>query len=272
MQINKRLTKVNYTKGQNRKIKYIVIHYVGATGSAENNCKYFEKVYRGASAHYFVGHAGDVWQCVEDKDISWGVSAVIYKHKECRNANCINIEMCCRKDAKGKWYFEPQTVASTIDLTKELMAKYKIPVGNVIRHYDVTGKTCPEPYVRSINDWNSFKAQLTTTKLEEVKSIDVIAKEVISGKWGNGADRKKRLEAAGYSYSAVQAKVNELLTGKPQTTKPSVTTGTVNKSVETVAKEVIQGKWGNGAARKKKLEAAGYNYSEVQAMVNKLLK
>lgn len=46
------------------------------------------------------------------------------------------------------------------------------------------------------------------------KSIDEIAKEVIDGKWGNGADRKKRLTAAGYDYAKVQAKVNELLTPK----------------------------------------------------------
>lgn len=45
-------------------------------------------------------------------------------------------------------------------------------------------------------------AQNTTT---------TIAKEVIAGKWGNGADRKKRLEAAGYNYKEVQQKVNELL-------------------------------------------------------------
>ena len=38
-----------------------------------------------------------------------------------------------------------------------------------------------------------------------------------------------------------------------------------------VAKEVIQGKWGNGATRKSKLEQAGYNYSAVQAEVNRLL-
>ena len=44
------------------------------------------------------------------------------------------------------------------------------------------------------------------------------------------------------------------------------------KSVAEVAKEVVSGKWGNGADRKKKLEAAGYNYSEVQKEVNKLLK
>lgn len=43
------------------------------------------------------------------------------------------------------------------------------------------------------------------------KSIDEIAQEVIHAKWGNGMDRKKRLEAAGYNYAEVQAKVNELL-------------------------------------------------------------
>lgn len=44
-------------------------------------------------------------------------------------------------------------------------------------------------------------------------SLDNIAKEVIAGKWGNGEDRKKRLERAGYNYNKVQAKVNELLKG-----------------------------------------------------------
>ena len=44
------------------------------------------------------------------------------------------------------------------------------------------------------------------------------------------------------------------------------------KSVETIAKEVIAGKWGNGSDRTKKLKAAGYNPSEVQKKVNELLK
>lgn len=44
------------------------------------------------------------------------------------------------------------------------------------------------------------------------------------------------------------------------------------KSVNTIANEVIAGKWGNGDERKKKLAAAGYDYDEVQAAVNKLLK
>ena len=45
------------------------------------------------------------------------------------------------------------------------------------------------------------------------KSIDEIAREVIAGKWGNGDDRKNRLNNAGYNYSEVQGKVNELLRG-----------------------------------------------------------
>ncbi len=91
------------------------------------------------------------------------------------------------------------------------------------------------------------------------KSIQVIAKEVVDGKWGNGADRKKRLEAAGYNYNQVQAEVNKLVS------TPS------KKSINTIAKEVINGDWGNGAERKKRLEAAGYNYSAVQKEVNRLL-
>lgn len=259
MQINKKLTKINYNKGNGRKIEYLVIHYVGATGGAEANCKYFEKLYRGSSAHYFVGHNGEVWQCVEDKDIAWHCGALKYKHKECRNKNSIGIEMCCRNS--GGWYFEPATIAATIDLVKELMAKHNIPIENVIRHYDVTGKRCPEPYVRNVDDWNLFKSQLTTIKLENRKSNEVIAQEVIKGLWGNGQERKDKLKAAGYDYNAIQAIVNKGSKSQP-----------VYKSVETIAKEVILGLWGNGAARKKALKAAGYNYSEVQKQVNKLLK
>lgn len=48
--------------------------------------------------------------------------------------------------------------------------------------------------------------------------------------------------------------------------------GMLSKSLEQVAKEVIDGKWGNGAERKRRLTQAGYDYSEVQALVNKLLR
>lgn len=60
-----------------------------------------------------------------------------------------------------------------------------------------------------------FSTYITTEEGQAVaaekKTVDEIAREVIQGKWGNGADRKKRLEAAGYNYAEVQAKVNKLL-------------------------------------------------------------
>ena len=162
MQINKLLTTVNYKKGNGKQNKYIVIHYVGAIGGAEANCKYFQSVYRGVSAHYFVGHSGEVWQCVNDNDIAWHVGASRYRHRECRNSNSIGIELCCRKkNSNSTWYFEEETIKAAIQLTKELMAKYGIPASNVIRHYDVTGKVCPEPYVRDTGAWNTFKAGLS---------------------------------------------------------------------------------------------------------------
>ena len=92
--------------------------------------------------------------------------------------------------------------------------------------------------------------------VNDKKDITTIAEEVIAGKWGNGSDRKKKLEAAGYNYNEVQSKVNYILTHKP---------------IDSIAEEVIAGKWGNGNARKKKLEAAGYDYNVVQKRVNELL-
>ena len=60
----------------------------------------------------------------------------------------------------------------------------------------------------------------------------------------------------------MQAEVNRLAKGGSST----------KKSVTTVAKEVLAGKWGNGDARKKKLQAAGYDYNAVQKEVNRLLR
>lgn len=54
----------------------------------------------------------------------------------------------------------------------------------------------------------------TKKKLEELynkKIIDKIAQEVLDRKWGNSTERKERLEAAGYDYAAIQARVNELV-------------------------------------------------------------
>lgn len=90
-------------------------------------------------------------------------------------------------------------------------------------------------------------------------SIDTIAREVIAGKWGNGDTRKKLLTEAGYDYNTIQAKVNDILSGKEL------------KSNGEIAREVIAGKWGNGDTRKQKLTTAGYDYSAIQKLVNQML-
>lgn len=54
------------------------------------------------------------------------------------------------------------------------------------------------------------------TPSNPTKSIDELAKEVINGLWGNGNDRKNALTNAGYNYSAVQARVNELVKGSSE--------------------------------------------------------
>lgn len=165
-EINRLISGYNFNAGSVSRIKYIVIHYTGALGDAKANCNYFAGGNRNASAHYFVGYDWAIWQSVEDKNIAWHCGASSYKHAECRNSNSIGIEMCVRKKNTASmkatdkdWYFEDATVEAAAELTRYLMEKYGVPASNVIRHYDVTGKICPNPYVynTTAHTWDEFK-------------------------------------------------------------------------------------------------------------------
>lgn len=94
------------------------------------------------------------------------------------------------------------------------------------------------------------------------QNIETIAKEVIAGKWGNGDDRRNNLINAGYNYTEVQSLVNTILNGSGNVGK---------KSNKEIAREVIRGDWGNGANRKNRLTASGYDYYTIQSIVNNLL-
>lgn len=158
MEIKTLLTKYNYTPMQNKKNKFIVVHFVGAVSSAYNNAKYFQQKLEGikkASAHYFVDEK-DIYQVVKEKDAAWHCGATYYRHLTCRNSNSIGIEMCCFRNSKGEIDISETTVEKTVKLVKELMAKYNIPIENVIRHYDVTGKNCPAPFVKDNSRWINF--------------------------------------------------------------------------------------------------------------------
>ena len=171
MEIKKNITTQNWNSGTLSRIKYIVVHYTGNNGdSALANTNYF-KVYRGASAHYFVDE-NNIYQSIENKNIAWHCGANSYKHPYCRNSNSIGVELCSYITG-GKYAFKPKTVDNAVWLVKELMAKYNVPITNVLRHYDVTGKICPEPYVRDSEAWNDFKTRLIEENHEMIEKIRV---------------------------------------------------------------------------------------------------
>lgn len=111
----------------------------------------------------------------------------------------------------------------------------------------------------------SKTAQSTANKVPGASaSLDQVARDVINGKYGNGAARTTALTKAGHNATAVQNRVNQMLGATAATPKGS-------KSIDTVAREVIRGDYGNGSERKRLVEAAGYNYTSVQARVNQIL-
>lgn len=101
------------------------------------------------------------------------------------------------------------------------------------------------------------------SKIVAKMTIEAAARGVLAGKYGNGNDRKKAIEALGLDYSAVQKRVNELVKNSDTSAK---------KSVDELAREVIKGQWGTGEDRKNRLTAAGYDFSAVQKRVNELLR
>lgn len=136
----------------------------------------------------------------------------------------------------------------------------------------------PNGYVSGVSDkcdmnysYIDYPSIIINSKLNgyrSKKTIEEIAKEVIKGLWGNGEQRKKMLTEAGYNYNEVQSKVNELLSPKTPTLKIAETP----KSHDTVAKEILDGVWGNEDERKKLIEDSGHDYSLIKDYLDKKLK
>lgn len=154
----------NYKRGRTQAVSFVVVHYVGAEGSAGANAKYFSTTPNiKKSAHYFVDHAplAEVFASVPEEDTAWAVGASSYKHPKCRNANSISVEMCCHYDDETElWYIDKQTEKVAADLVHDIAARHSISQENILRHYDVTGKMCPQPYVLDPSLWEAFKADV----------------------------------------------------------------------------------------------------------------
>lgn len=157
MTINtKKCNPQNYGSTRNS-TEYIVVHYTSNLGdTAKNNADYFSREDVGASAHFFVDEK-EIWSSVPENAIAWHCGAVAYAHPYCRNSNSIGVEICMN-DKKGA--VRQGSIDNAAKLVRELMEKYKIPVENVLRHYDITGKSCPRPMVENPALWTSFKNAL----------------------------------------------------------------------------------------------------------------
>lgn len=180
----------NYYSGRGgNSIKYIVMHYTANDGDTdEGNAHYFQGAGRRASAHYFVDE-DSVTQSVRDNDAAWHCGGNLESSHHplrgiCMNRNSLGVEMCS-DIVGGKYTITPQTVDRAVELVKYLMAKYGIDVDHVVRHYDVTGKLCPEPWVRDESLWRKFKARLTAPVEPEPKKEDEVVekkKVLLNGK------------------------------------------------------------------------------------------
>lgn len=183
MKINKKLSKYNQSSRGGQKVKYIVIHYVGAVSSAKNNCIYFCGGNRNASAHYFVD--SEIWQCIPESKAAWHCGGGLQDtgramnggnrgaafYGKCTNSNSIGIELCCYKK-DGKVVPTPTAIKTVAPLVKRLMKKYDVPASRVIRHFDVTGKICPNGYI-SAKAWAGLHETLTGVKEKSYPTSDL---------------------------------------------------------------------------------------------------
>ena len=170
---NSGFVKYRNCRERSEKIKYIVIHYTGNSGStAADNVSYFNNGNRSASAHYFVNFDGEIREyCDPAKWYAWHCGGPLESshhqyYGKCTNANSIGIEICTKQNG-SIWEFTAKAVNAAIELTKYLMQKFGVSADNVIRHYDVTGKSCPRVpgwgAVGGSAEWDKFKKSIGST-------------------------------------------------------------------------------------------------------------
>lgn len=135
-----------------KSVKYIVIHNTGNDGdTAKGNASYFHRHGDGneryAGAHFFVDQQGKVYQTIKLGYTAWAVGDGLNTKRDgaaslygiCKNSNSVSIELCdiVRKDPS----------ADMIKATKKVIKyirEYCPNATKICRHFDVTGKSCPE--------------------------------------------------------------------------------------------------------------------------------
>ena len=239
----------------------ILIHHWGVDGQSHDNVVAYLRRYRPAnptSAHEVIS-ANRVTRLVPLAKRSW----------HARSANNAWIGLECRPEmSQGDWN---TLVKRCADLERELGRSLRYG-----KHSDVVNTACPGRYANRIGELvNAVNANLAAngTQVKPVKiprkkgvskkTIRAMADEVIAGKHGNGhTARQHSLGISNAQYKKVRAEVN--LRAGVRTPRAS------DKSITTMANEVLAGKHGNGHARRRKsLGISAADYAKVRKLVNR---
>lgn len=250
----------------------ITPHHMGARWTGERCAESFDVSGRDASSNYCIGFDGEIVGCVDEDDRSWCSSS------SWNDNRAVTIEVA-NESTGGDWPISQASWDSLVRLCADICRRHGFRLsydgtkdGSLTEHRMFSATDCPGPYlharmaelasqVNAMLDSGAEPSAPSGGGAAAGKTVSQLADEVIAGEWGNGSDRKARLEAAGYDYSAVQSEVNRKLGASGGSSSAGV-------DIDQLARDVIAGKYGNGDARK---NALGSNYDAVQARVNELL-
>lgn len=298
-------TKISPNKNspRNHKIDTITIHCVVGQCSVETLGNEFARESKEASSNYGIGYDGRIGMYVEEKDRSWCSS-------NAENDNrAITIE--CASDTTHPYAINDKVYKALIELCTDICKRNNIKelkwradkklIGQVDKqnmtvHRWFAAKACPGDYIYSRlgKIASEVNTKLNGTKTSGTTTSSTLYR-VQTGAFSNEKNAKAMSDKVKKSgFDAIIVKSNNLfkvqigafsnksnaeklaakLTSagfKSYVTTKGGTTFSNKKSIETIAKEVIAGKWGNGEYRKNALIKAGYDYNEVQKKVNELL-
>lgn len=291
----------NKSSPRNHKIDTVTIHCVVGQCSVETLGNVFAPASRQASSNYGIGYDGRIGMYVEEKDRSWCSSNAANDNR------AITIEVA--SDTKEPYAVNAKAYAALIDLLVDICKRNGIKElvwstnkadrvnhkngCNMTVHRDYANKSCPGTYLyeRHAQIASEVNKRLGSTNIKpapEKPSGGLYRVQTGAFKSKTNADAMlTKVKAKGFDtymvkvgdlykiqVGAFKVKANaEAMMKKLQAAGFSAFITTeegADKSVDELAREVLQGKWGNGAERKKRLEAAGYDYAVVQKKVNQL--
>lgn len=224
----------NFTYGRSgRKIEAVTIHHMAGKLTAEQCGRIFQQVGRYGSSHYGIGYNGEIASYVDEENTAWTNSNW--------DSNCKSVTIeTSNSEMGGSWPVSDASLNALIKLVADIAKRNGlgtlVPGQNLTWHSMFADTTCPGDYLRSKMQYiadEANKLNAPTPEPTPSKSVDELAQEVIAGLWGNQPERQQRLEAAGYDYYAVQARVNEILAPAPAPAPRPLAIGDTVEIVET---------------------------------------